>query len=90
MRRDLIAQLKVLGSDPTTEEKMLEDVKTIDDLIAMYRNHDTLWEVVKHTLTPSYRRQRHQRAREEKLEQLLNNDVAIVAAKFNSLSRKLS
>lgn len=90
MRRDLTAQLKVLGSDPTTEEKMLEDIKMVDDLIAMYRNHDTLWEVVKHTLTPSYRRQRHQRAREEKLEQLLNNDVAIVAAKFNSLSRKLS
>lgn len=89
MRRDLVAQLKLLKSDPMLEEKILEDIRLVDDMLAMYRKHTTLWEAVQHVLSPSYRRQRHQRAREEQLEILLNNDLAVAASKFNALSRNL-
>lgn len=86
-RRDLVAQLKVLGVDKHLEEKLLEDIKIVDDLIAEFRKHTSFWELFSHLLSPAHRRQRHQRVREEELESLLNNDLFVAAAKFNNLSR---
>jgi hypothetical protein len=89
-RRDLVAQLKILGEDKALEEKILEDIRVVDDLLAIYRKNTTLWEAFELLVNPSVRRNRHQRAGEEELEQLLNNDLFVAAAKFNALSRKLS
>ena len=89
IRRDLVAQLKILGVDPMLEEKILEDIRVVDDLLAIYRKNTTAWEALQLLINPSYRRNRHQRAREEELEQLLNNDLFVAAAKFNTLSRTL-
>ncbi|MNF43709.1 hypothetical protein D3C84_247990 [compost metagenome] len=88
-RRDLVAQLKILGEDKSLEEKILEDIRVIDDLLAIYSKNTTLWEAFQLLVNPSFRRNRHQRAREEELEQLLNNDLFVAAAKFNTLSRTL-
>jgi len=89
-RRDLVAQLKVLGKDPTTNEQILSDIKMIDELLALYRKHTTLWEALSLLMRPETRRNRHQRAREEDLEILLNNDLFVAASKFDSLARKLT
>lgn len=89
-RRDLVAQLKVLGEDRMVNEQILSDIKMIDEMLALYRKHTTLWESLSILMRPETRRNRHQRAREEDLEILLNNDLFVAAAKFDNLSRKLS
>lgn len=88
LRRDLVAQLRVLSKDKDMEAKLLEDIKAVDVLISNYRQHTTVWEALTTLLSPSTRRQRHQRAKEEQLERLLHNDLFVHAAKFNTLSRK--
>lgn len=88
-RRDLVAQLKVLGKDKGLEEKILADIAMVDDVLAVYRKNTTAWESIQILINPDIRRNRHQRAREEDLEMLLNNDLFVAAAKFNTLSRKL-
>jgi hypothetical protein len=89
-RRDLVAQLKVLGSDKGLEEKILADIAMVDDLLTVYRKNVTAWEAIQLVINPDIRRNRHQRAREEDLEMLLNNDLFVAAAKFNALSRKIT
>ncbi|ARV77254.1 virion structural protein [Pseudomonas phage Noxifer] len=88
-RLDLVAQLKVLGTDPLVREQLLEDIKMSDELTAIYRKNTTLYEAMQLVLQPESRRNRHQRAREEDIERLLNNDLFVAAAKFNTLSEKI-
>lgn len=88
-RLDLVAQLKVLGEDPLVREQLLADIKMADELTAIYRKNTTLYEAMQLVIQPEARRNRHQRAREEDIERLLNNDLFVAASKFNTLSEKL-
>lgn len=88
LRRDLIAQLKVLGGDPKQRDTLLNDLKVIDAHLSAYRQHTTVWEAVTTLLSPVHRRERHQRAREEQFERLLHNDLFVQASKINTLIRK--
>lgn len=89
LRRDLVAQLKVLSKDPDTEKRIIDDIKVIDNLIVDYKQRTTIWELTTTLLSPYHRRQRHQRAKEEQLERLLNNDLFVNASKLNTLVRNV-
>lgn len=86
-RLDLIAQLKQLKDDKETQRTILEDIKVIDGLIKDFKQHTTAWEMLTAFMLPTARRQRHQRAREQRFERLMHNDLFIAAQQLNQHTR---
>lgn len=86
MKLDLVAQLKILGSDQNTRAVILADIEVVDNVLANYNQYRTVWEVLTQLALPERRRKYQLQKLEETLERLLNNDLFVASQRFNQLT----
>lgn len=86
VRRDLVNQLKRSGLTPNEREILLADIKTADGFIDGMNQASALLEDIFQLVNFGLRRKRTSLRGEERLEQLLNNDLFVTAAQLKSRS----
>lgn len=86
IRKDMIAQLKVLGKDPVVAKTLTADIEAVDVVMKKYNERRTLFEVVTQFLIHGVRRNAQLIKQEEQLEKLLNNDLFLHAHRISKLN----
>lgn len=81
LKRQLISNLKVV-SDPVVKDKLLGDIKAIDNLLEQYTQRSGLFDLYTNHLNPVGRRLYKEENFRKTIENYLNNDLFAKAAEF--------
>ena len=81
LKRQLISNLK-LASDPAVKEKLMSDIKAVDELLEQYKQRRGLFELYTNHLNPVGRRMYKEENFRKQIENYLNNDLFVKAAEF--------
>lgn len=85
-RRELIAQVKSNVLSPKEKEIILEDIKVIDGILDGMRRYKTLLESLRVVFIPTTRRKHQNLLAEQRLEELLHNDLFIHSESLKQLA----
>ena len=88
IKRDIMETLKDKNLDGARRDTALEHVKVIDDITEKMSQRSTTLQLVWKVLSPTARRQLNQKEAQQVIEEVLNNDMFVSAAKFQSLGAK--
>lgn len=84
LRRQLISHLKMVR-DPMIKERIMSDIKALDDLLEKYSGRKTLFNLYLNHLSIVGRRMYKEENFRKQLEELINNDLYIKAEELEDL-----
>lgn len=88
VKQDLVAQLKQAGKDDAFKQRLLEDIKVVDGVIANYTKNKTWWTSLTEIISTRKAQQWKLLAQEQTLERLFNNDLFVTASQFEQLTKR--
>ena len=86
LKRQMISNLK-LCSDPLVKEKLVADIKAVDDLLDQYSHRSGLFELYLNHLNPVGRRMYKEENFRKMIENYLNNDLFLKVAELEVASK---
>lgn len=85
LRRELVAQLKTEKRTDNRRDDLLADIKVLDEVLENMKDRHTFFEKFWLIISPYTRRQVKAGKEIQELEELVNNDLFVSAAKFRTL-----